>query len=33
MGLPDTELATLNALQIDINAFDEGTAEENDLPF
>jgi hypothetical protein len=32
-GLPDTELATLNALQIDINAFDEGTAEENDLPF
>jgi hypothetical protein len=32
-GLPDTELATLAALQIDINAFDEGTAEENDLPF
>jgi hypothetical protein len=32
-GLPDTEMATLNALQIDIDAHDQGTAEESSLPF
>jgi hypothetical protein len=32
-GLPDSELATLNALQIDIDAHDQGTAEESKLPF
>lgn len=32
-GLPETEMATLNSLQIDIVAHDEGTAEESKLPF
>lgn len=32
-GLPQTEDGTLNALDIDIKAYDEGTAEDLDLPF
>lgn len=32
-GLPETEAGTLNALQLDIDAHDQGTAEKSDLPF
>lgn len=32
-GLPETELGTLAMLDIDVKEYDEGTAEDTDLPF